>query len=311
MSRRPCSDKKCFRDGCLGRNHDRPGTDDQPGQGGLLPKCSRRGPYRSNVHGRKENIQRVKSGVGLSRSLRNSREYLNPGLVGNKDSAGKKKKQQRTNGPRTKTKDPVGTGGVEISQPEKPKSTAKGVSNRQPVAGGRDEESRKDRNVTCTGTNELSWEKIREEQSKDLVIAKVIELLPTAEMRDNVNEFGPEVAHLWAQRKSLTIIDDVLHRNFETTDGSVEFQQVLVPLVLVPTFLYWVHSDPSFGHMGIQKTTEKLKRYAYWTGWRRDVELFVKRCETCCRYRKGPAKPQGTMRDTAGSYIRSRNFTST
>ena len=193
---------------------------------------------------------------------------------------------RKTNGPRTKKGDPVGHGGVELCQPEIPKSAANGVSNRQPVAVGRDEELRKDRNVTCTGTNELSWEKIREEQRKDLVIAKVIELLPTAEMRDNVNEFGPDVAHLWAQRKSLTIINDVLHRNFETTDGSVEFQQVLVPLVLVPTFLYWVHSDPSSGHMGIQKTTEKLKRYAYWTGWRRDVELFVRRCEACCRYRK-------------------------
>ena len=134
------------------------------------------------------------------------------------------------------------------------------------------------------------------------MIAKVIELLPTAEARDNVNEFGPEVAHLWAQRKSLTLINDVLHRNFETTDGTVEFQQVVVPLELIPTFLYWVHSDPSSGHMGIQKTTEKLKRYAYWTGWRRDVELFVRRCETCCRYRKGPVKHQGTMKDTASSY---------
>ena len=40
MSRRPCSDKKCFRDGCLGRNHDRPGTDDQPGRDRRLSMSS-------------------------------------------------------------------------------------------------------------------------------------------------------------------------------------------------------------------------------------------------------------------------------
>ena len=115
MSRRPCSDKKCFRDGCLGRNHHGPGTDDQSGQEGLLSGCSGRGPYRLNVSAAAEITSReTNQALQLSRSLQNGRGYLNPDLVGNKDFAGKRKRQQKTNGPRTKKGDPVGHGGVEL-----------------------------------------------------------------------------------------------------------------------------------------------------------------------------------------------------
>ena len=167
MSRRPCSDKKCFRDGCLGRNHDRPGTDDQLGRDRFLSRCSGRGLFRPDVNGRRDNIRRDRSGVESPRSLRNGRGYLNPDLMGNTEFAGKRKRQQKTNGPRAKSEETLAAGGVEISQRGKPESIANGVSDRQPVAVGRDEESRKDRNVTSTGTNELSWKKIREEQRKD------------------------------------------------------------------------------------------------------------------------------------------------
>ena len=110
MSRRPCSDKKFFRDGCLGRNHDRPGTDDQTGQDGFLSRCSRRGPYCSDVNGRRDNIRRDRSGDGSSRSLRKGRGYLNPDLMGNKEFASKRKSQQKTNGPRTKPEETVAAG---------------------------------------------------------------------------------------------------------------------------------------------------------------------------------------------------------
>ena len=108
------------------------------------------------------------------------------------------------------------------------------------------------------------------------------------------------VVHLWSQRKSLTEINGVLHRTFETAEGLTLYQQILVPGLLRKKFLFWVHGDPTSGHFGIQKTTDKLQRYAYWPGWRKDVELFVRRCDLCCRYRKGPTRPQGPMRNGVG-----------
>ena len=78
------------------------------------------------------------------------------------------------------------------------------------------------------------------------------------------------------------------------------YQQVLVPAPLREKFLYWVHGDPTSGHFGVQKTADKLQRYAYWSGWRKDTELFVRRCDKCCRYRKGPTRPQGLMKNGVG-----------
>ena len=117
MSRRPCSDKKGFRDGCLGRNHDRPGTDDQPGLHGFLSRCSRRGQYRPHINGRRDNIRRDRAGVGSYRSLRNGCGYLNTDLMGNKDFAGKRKRQQKTNGRRAKPEETLAAGESRSASP--------------------------------------------------------------------------------------------------------------------------------------------------------------------------------------------------
>ena len=147
---------------------------------------------------------------------------------------------------------------------------------------------------------ELSLELVRQEQQKDPVLKRIMELLPEADSRTNVDEFGMGVVHLCSQRRSLMIIDDVLYRKFESTEGLILYRQVKIPQPLRMKILYWVHGDPTSGHFGIAKTTEKLAKYAYWPGWRKDVELFVRRCDTCCRYRKGPRFPQGEMQNGVG-----------
>ena len=149
-------------------------------------------------------------------------------------------------------------------------------------------------------TLDLAWSDIQQEQQKDPTLQKVRELLRDPDPPTDVNEFGMGVVNLWSQRKSLTEINGVLHRTFETAEGLTLYQQILVPGLLRKKFLYWVHGDPTSGHFGIQKTADKLQRYAYWSGWRKDVELFVRRCDMCCRYRKGPTRPQGPMRNGVG-----------
>ena len=61
------------------------------------------------------------------------------------------------------------------------------------------------------------------------------------------------VVHLWSQQKSLSIINGVIHRNYETAEGLVLYQQILVPTPLRAKFLYWVHGHPTLRHFGVQK----------------------------------------------------------
>ena len=155
------------------------------------------------------------------------------------------------------------------------------------------------RNKTVPGHG-LSLEIVLDAQSNDPVLQTIKSLLQEPFLRENVDEYGMGVVHLWSQRANSTLIDGILHRNFERADGTVLYQQVLVPLSLRTKFLYWVHNDPTSEHFGVMKTGSKLQSYAYWPGWRRDVEKYVGRCDTCCRYRKGPRFHQGMMQNGTG-----------
>ena len=147
---------------------------------------------------------------------------------------------------------------------------------------------------------DISWNAIRQAQETDATLNKLFELLRDPNLPAEVNEFGMGVVHLWNQQKSLEIINGVIHRNFGSVEGLVLYRQILVPGPLRAKFLYWIHGDPTLGHFGVQKTSNKLQRYAYWSGWQKDTEVFVRRCDLCCRYRKGPTRPQGAMKNGVG-----------
>ena len=62
-----------------------------------------------------------------------------------------------------------------------------------------------------------------------------------------------------------------------------------------------LHGGNEFGHFGINKTVQAVKRYAYWSGWKGDVERYVRRCTVCCRYRRGPRTKQGPLQPAPSS----------
>ena len=86
--------------------------------------------------------------------------------------------------------------------------------------------------VTSTANSDkldIPWETIQAAQEADPTLQKIRELLWNPDPPQDVNELGINVVHLWSQRKSLEIINGVIHRNFETPDGLIEHRQILVP----------------------------------------------------------------------------------
>ncbi|KAG2873311.1 hypothetical protein PC129_g24085 [Phytophthora cactorum] len=57
----------------------------------------------------------------------------------------------------------------------------------------------------------------------------------------------------------------------------------VVPPSYVATILHYCHADLLSSHLGLTKTTEKVKRLAYWPGWHKDVVKYVKECNKCVR----------------------------
>src|SRR6218665_3272098 len=51
------------------------------------------------------------------------------------------------------------------------------------------------------------------------------------------------------------------------------------------------------GHLGVRRTSAQVQRRAYWPNWRRDVELYLKRCTPCARYLRGKPGRQGLLQN--------------
>ncbi|KAE9345171.1 hypothetical protein PF008_g8893 [Phytophthora fragariae] len=60
----------------------------------------------------------------------------------------------------------------------------------------------------------------------------------------------------------------------------------VIPLPFIETVLHYCHSDLFAAHVGQSKTIEKVRKHAYWHGWKKDVIEYVKSC-TVCRSGKG------------------------
>ncbi|KAG2801591.1 hypothetical protein PC129_g18952 [Phytophthora cactorum] len=55
----------------------------------------------------------------------------------------------------------------------------------------------------------------------------------------------------------------------------------VVPPPYIETVLHFCHSDLLSSHLGLTKTTEKVKHLAYWPGWRKDVVEYLRVCNKC------------------------------
>ena len=92
---------------------------------------------------------------------------------------------------------------------------------------------------------------IRESWEADPVLQKIRQLLQEPEPPSYVNGCSMVVVIIRSQRNSLIVLNGVLHRNFETADERIEYQQILVPVSSNPENtipIYLVHGYPISGH---------------------------------------------------------------
>ncbi|KAG3129193.1 hypothetical protein PI126_g21074 [Phytophthora idaei] len=54
-----------------------------------------------------------------------------------------------------------------------------------------------------------------------------------------------------------------------------------VPLQFIETVLHYCHADIFSAHSGKTKTVDKVRRHAYWHGWKKDVVEYVRECSIC------------------------------
>ena len=124
---------------------------------------------------------------------------------------------------------------------------------------------------------------LREKQVEDRNIKTVLEWIEAGARPDfnTVRAFSPSVKGYWQQYSSLYTENGVLYRRVEpAVDGQQAARQLILPRALRQEFLDLVHRGIG-GHLGSFKTRAHVGRRAYWYMWRRDVDMYCKRCITC------------------------------
>ena len=116
--------------------------------------------------------------------------------------------------------------------------------------------------VTATADG---WDQqaLRTEQVADNDLGPLTQEIETGrppKWRDISNR-GPIYKSYWAQWKSLALV-----RHWESSDGKKKTAQVIVPRSKVDEILTELHGGTSGGHLGANKTIDKIRQRFYGCG---------------------------------------------
>ena len=133
-------------------------------------------------------------------------------------------------------------------------------------------------------------EEIRELQLQDEDIGPLllsVELDQKPDLSQTMRR-SREHARLLQQWDQLVMKNNLLYRRYEDDKGSCQHLQLVIPRVLRRLILKELHGGVSGGHLGEQKTTNRLKERFYWPGYSQDVQMWCRNCAACAT-RKTPA----------------------
>jgi hypothetical protein len=94
--------------------------------------------------------------------------------------------------------------------------------------------------------------------------------------------------------------DGVLVRRWESTDRK-ETNQIVVPHTKVKEVLAEMHGGTSGGHLGTNKTIDKVRQRYYWLHLRDDVERWCQQCDTCVASQGPRTRSHGLMHQYVGA----------
>ena len=111
-----------------------------------------------------------------------------------------------------------------------------------------------------------AWTKygVREEQMKDEDVAPIFEWMEEGVKPQwfykQIAKHGEITKSYWAQWDSLAIQRGVLYRKWETEDGENFHLQLILSKTRVKEVLEEIHNGISGGHLGVNKTMEKVRK---------------------------------------------------
>ena len=146
--------------------------------------------------------------------------------------------------------------------------------------------------IVCKSTQVVIHKKTRDdwkiEQENDPIIGPVIEAMK--DKTSNTTGFSDESRRLFQNRSRLLFHYGLLYRKI--FDG--QLQENKFQFVLPKS--YWKQSlevcHNNMGHLGIERTTSLLRDRFYWPSMIKDIELHIRSCPHCLRFKTQPEKAE-------------------
>lgn len=117
---------------------------------------------------------------------------------------------------------------------------------------------------------------------EDRNIGPIMQKLIDKEPRPNWTDISSATAFLktlWRQWDRLELHANILYRRFDT--GSDSIDQLVVPEKKVEQVLRFRHDIPTSGHLGVEKTLERIQQAFYWPNMTESVRLYCRQCDRC------------------------------
>ena len=107
---------------------------------------------------------------------------------------------------------------------------------------------------------------------------------------------SPAIKYFWLLRRQLIVLSGVVYyQRVEQQTGCAGNRGGGVLVAPEPSqriILEHCHDKPGAGHMGMNKTTQRVKRYAIWYKMLDSCLVYVRNCSVCNRQKKPQKKPK-------------------
>eukprot|EP00624_Nannochloropsis_granulata_P001817 evm.model.NODE_1887_length_28976_cov_48.374657.1 len=136
--------------------------------------------------------------------------------------------------------------------------------------------------------------KTRELQEIDPVIGPLVHLLESGSP-PSTSSIASKLLSQYGQ-DSFDLIDGLV--SFKRESGSRSrlptLRLLFLPSTLRPELMHFFHADKFAGHLGTDKTYERLLAYYWWPQMYSDIRSYIRACRVCC-------KANGTLQQNHGT----------
>ena len=125
---------------------------------------------------------------------------------------------------------------------------------------------------------------IRASQLNDSDIAMLLQAIEGDTERPSWNTVSPctsALKTLWRHWDHLKVQAGMLYREFTINGTSETLIQLIVPTNKREEVVKYFHDIPSSGHLGAEKTLQKVRHFFYWPAMKKYIEDYCLTCDKC------------------------------